>query len=67
MKENKAKCPFYTNDSQSKIYCEGAVIGCKSTTLFFETPAAKDNYFNDFCSDYCWGGCPIAQALLSIF
>lgn len=64
MRENKAKCPFYMNDSQSKIYCQGAVGGCKSTTLFFDTPQDKEEHFDDFCSDYCWHGCPLAQTLL---
>ena len=34
LKENKAKCPFYSYDSQSKICCFGAVYKSKSTTLF---------------------------------
>lgn len=63
MKENMAKCPFYMNDSQSKIYCQGAVGGCKSTTLFFDSPKSKAEHFKDFCADYCWVGCPLAQIL----
>lgn len=26
MRENKVICPFYMNDSQSKIYCQGCMI-----------------------------------------
>ena len=48
MKENKAKCPFYSYDSQSKICCFGAVLKSKSTTLFFDSPQDKESHFNDF-------------------
>lgn len=63
LKENKAKCPFYSYDSQSKICCFGAVFKSKSTTLFFDSPQDKENHFNDFCGSYCWRGCPLAQTI----
>nr|DAI32649.1 MAG TPA: hypothetical protein [Caudoviricetes sp.]DAI49115.1 MAG TPA: hypothetical protein [Bacteriophage sp.] len=63
LKENKAKCPFYSYDSQSKICCFGAVLKSKSTTLFFDSPQDKENHFNDFCGSYCWRGCPLAQTI----
>lgn len=62
VKNNYEKCPFYKTDSKSKICCQGAVDFCKSTTLFFNTPDAKDDYMQQFCRTYCYKGCVIAQA-----
>lgn len=63
LKENKAKCPFYSYDSQSKICCFGVVYKSKSTTLFFDSPQDKENHFDNFCGSYCWKGCPLAQTI----
>lgn len=63
MKDVCVVCPFFRTATKSKIYCQGAVEGTKSTTLFFDTSNQKERHLNNFCSSYCWEGCTVAQSI----
>lgn len=55
-------CPYYIREARYSITCEGALPGTWNM-MRFETPELKEDHQRDFCEDFCYVGCPVAQLL----
>lgn len=57
-----AVCPFYMNDDDTHIWCEG-VYPDTSIKHTFRRKKDKDVAFCAYCCEYAWKKCPLAQAV----
>ena len=63
---NNAKifCPFFKEQRDLSIRCEGMFIGTHSTKIVFKNKEAKNEHLYDYCiNSKCYLGCPIAIAI----
>lgn len=55
-------CPYYIKEATFSITCESTIEHAVNVIRFM-TRELKEEYQHDFCEDYCFRGCPIAQLL----
>ena len=59
--DEHVKCPYYKQDDQQKIRCEGVEPGSAIHLAFGQRDRLK-GYKSRFCRS-CWGDCLIAKML----
>ena len=57
-------CPFFIMQYKTSIQCQGMFDKQKNTNLCFYNKLAKTEYINNFCTNNCYKGCPVAIAIL---
>lgn len=62
---NNAKilCPFFKMQYKNSIQCSGVFSNQQTTTLNFDNGKHKTSHIEDFCTTWCWRGCPLAIAI----
>ncbi len=58
-----ACCPFYIGHTYQTIVCEGAVDGCGTTRLSFDTAGLQRGHMYDYCERMNYKTCPVAKML----
>ena len=57
-----AQCPFYHQEDQRKVFCEGVEDGT-AIQLSFDTKTHHRDYKQDLCCSGKWKECRIAKML----
>jgi hypothetical protein len=59
----EVECPFYSQEENLAIYCEGAIPGAISTKTIFRSNRDLILHKHNHCNDFlCSNNCPIYRA-----